>query len=66
MRTLVRRSKRSEKQLPPCLQHDARLTDDDWAVLKEMGDLLANFHIVLKVLEGDAIARDRPDGSIMA
>ena len=59
----VRRSNQSDKQLPPCLQPDARLTDDDWALLKEMNDLLANFHIVLRVLEGDGMARERSDGS---
>ena len=31
----VRQSNRSDKQLPPCLQPNARLTDDNWALIIE-------------------------------
>ena len=47
---------------PAWLEEDARITDEDWAVLQHFHDVLHPFHVALMELEGDGKLRDRQDG----
>ncbi|KAK9329543.1 hypothetical protein V1520DRAFT_169671 [Lipomyces starkeyi] len=60
------RSHRSKKDIPLCLQPDSKLTDSDWSMLQELQKLLYNFNVVLLILQGDSVLRDRVDGCLKA
>ncbi|KAK9310862.1 hypothetical protein V1524DRAFT_169772, partial [Lipomyces starkeyi] len=60
------RSNRSKKDIPLCLQADSKLTDSDWSMLHELQKLLYNFNVVLLILQGDSVLRDRVDGCLKA
>jgi hypothetical protein len=49
---VYKRSGRSGKDLPLCLQPDSQLTASDWSLLEQMYKLLGKFNVVLRVLEG--------------
>ena len=53
--------KGTNNKLPPCLESNSLMTDNDWKVLAAFKEVLDNFHLVIKSLKGDGQNRMRHD-----
>jgi len=49
-------------KLPPCLESNSLMTDNDWRVLAAFKEVLEDFHYVIKSLQGDGKKRKRRGG----
>jgi hypothetical protein len=50
-------------KIPACLEAKSMINDNDWEVLRAFDGILDDFHVVIKVLQGDGQVRKRRFGT---